>query len=657
MIIERMHKTEDRRWQTEQPQWAAHAPRPNDLQSFLDLAGTMFVAMDPKGYITLINRKGCELLGCDHSEVVGRNWFDNFVPPNERRRVKKVFRLIMSGNVTLVENYENPIITKGGEERLILWHNAVMRDALGNITGAFSSGMDITERKANENRLRESRTKYSTLVENANDGVVVLQDGVIKFTNPMMLKMSGFSTEDDLYGKNFLAFVAPEFRILVQEFYAQRLSGKKVPQRYELKLLSKDGKPLAVEVSGSLIEYEGRPADMVVVRDITERRKADDALRASEERLLENVSLLNSIMHSTADGLLVIDVGGKVVFHNEQFRKLWRMPPKLVKTKDDKKLLAYAVNQLAEPEEFLKKVNYLYAHLAEESFDTIRFKDGRVFERYSMPQKRGERIIGRVWSFRDATKRKSAEMEVLKRNAELERAYGGLKALNTIREDFTNTISHALKTPLTSIMSFVSLMKDGKTGQLTELQSEAIAAIESESNRLFMLVNNILDSSRVETDTFRIIKRRDDLRSVVEMAIRRLSTSAKAHGNKMGLQSPAKLYASFDRSWIEKVLDNVISNSIKFTKNGEILIKLQKTDDAVRFSLTDTGKGITDTALPHIFDKYFQGHQQTGTGTGLGLYISKRVIDAHGGRIGAKSNGPEKGATIWFTLPYMNHKK
>ena len=111
------------------------------------------------------------------------------------------------------------------------------------------------------------------------------------------------------------------------------------------------------------------------------------------------------------------------------------------------------------------------------------------------------------------------------------------------------------------------------------------------------------------------------------------------------------MYAQYDPFWIEKVLDNIISNANKFTKDGELKITLEKKKTRVKFSISDSGRGITKENLPHIFDKFFEGQKQTGTGTGLGLYICKKVVEAHGGKIGASSLGPDRGATIWFTLP------
>jgi len=144
-------------------------------------------------------------------------------------------------------------------------------------------------------------------------------------------------------------------------------------------------------------------------RDITDR------VRADEERN-KSMSLLEATIESTADGLLVVDVDGKIVSYNRKFVEMWRIPDPIVAARDDQRAISYVVDQLKSPEAFLKKVRDLYGHPESQSFDWLEFKDGRIFERYSQPHRVGGRTVGRVWSFRDVTDRVRME-EILRRQA------------------------------------------------------------------------------------------------------------------------------------------------------------------------------------------------------------------------------------------------
>jgi len=136
-------------------------------QKYLDVAGVMFVVIDADQKVSLINRKGCEVLGYSQEEIIGRNWFDNFLPEAIRDKVKAVFEELMAGSIEPVEYYENSILTRSGEERIIAWHNTVLTNKAGKVVGTLSSGEDITERKRMEERI-EHLSRVLRSVRNVN---------------------------------------------------------------------------------------------------------------------------------------------------------------------------------------------------------------------------------------------------------------------------------------------------------------------------------------------------------------------------------------------------------------------------------------------------------------------------------------------------------
>jgi len=299
-------------------------------------------------------------------------------------------------------NYEVRAKTVSGAHIVCLFNSRIRKDDAGRGVGIMGTFTDITSLKRTEEALRVSDEKFSKLFRSSPDAVLVtrLAEGRIIEVNAAVCRLTGFSREE-LIGRTVLdlgLWADPTDR---DEYVALlRRSGR--ADGIEARFRVKSGENLIGLVSGELIELPEGPHVLSVVRDITARKRM-------EKDLAESVSLLQATLESTADGILVVNRAGKIAGYNRQFTLMWGIPEEIMSRRDDEAALSFVLGKLKEPEAFLNKVMELYAHPEEESFDILEFKDGRIFERLSRPQRLEGRIAGRVWSFRDATERLRAE--------------------------------------------------------------------------------------------------------------------------------------------------------------------------------------------------------------------------------------------------------
>ncbi len=262
----------------------------NRAQRYLDIAGVIMLALSREGDIRLINRRGCEILGYEETQLVGRNWFETCLPPAARERVRSVFQRLMRGETQPVEYFENPVITAVGEERIIAWHNVLLTDDDGRITGTLSSGEDITERKQAEDALRASEENFRAVVDNANDGILIgLSDGVHVYANQHAAEITGY-TVDELIGMHARDLADPDEWQELSQRMRSRFAGEDTENHYETAILRKDGLKGQIELTAAVTTWQGRPADLVIIRDVSARKVAEEELKRrarQQEQLLE----------------------------------------------------------------------------------------------------------------------------------------------------------------------------------------------------------------------------------------------------------------------------------------------------------------------------------------------------------------------------------
>jgi PAS domain S-box-containing protein len=226
-----------------------------------------------------------------------------------------------------------------------------------------------------------------------------------------------------------------------------------------------------------------------------------------------------------------------------------------------------------------------------------------------------------------------------------------LREIDRLKSEFIATASHELRTPLTSVQMGVHLLLEGALGELTDSQNEVLQACRQDCERLDKLMRDLLDLSKIEAGESQPQLATVSARDLLNTAVKELRPQVETKGLKLSVDAPVDLpWVMVDRLQIERVVSNLVINALRHTKQGEIKISAEQRDNYVAVSIHDTGSGIPSEYLPHIFDKFVQVPDAPTGGAGLGLTISKSIVEAHGGQISVQSQ-VGRGTAFTFTLP------
>ncbi|MFZ0286257.1 MAG: PAS domain S-box protein, partial [Terriglobales bacterium] len=468
-------------------------------------------------------------------------------------------------------------------------------------------------------------------------------DGFFKSLNPSWEKALGFTTQE-LMAKPYLEFIHPDDRsATVAE--AGRLQNREVTFAFENRYRQKDGSYLwflwnAVSVPEQRLIY-------AVARDITERKRVEEALRLSEERS-------RALIHGVKDyAILMLDPEGNVASWNEG--------AKGIKGYEAEEILGRHFSCFYPPEDVQsgKPARELQEAMQEGSYQEEGWrlrKDGsRFWADVVITPLRDQSGALRGFSkvTRDVTERRQAQQEIERQNRELELRNREVERATKLKSKFLASMSHELRTPLNAIVGFSDLLADGTPGQLNDKQQRFVNHIKQGSAHLLQLINDILDLSKIEAGLMEL--RCEDFRvcDALPEVLSTIRPLAMAKNIQVAETVQAEAWVHADRVRLKQVLYNLLSNAVKFTpKDGRISIECSHIGNQVSLSVTDTGIGIRREDQQIIFEEFRQaeGSSESHQGTGLGLTITKRLVEQQGGKISLQSE-LGKGSRFTFTLP------
>jgi PAS domain S-box-containing protein len=523
----------------------------------------------------------------------------------------------------------------------------------------------------------EHQNRYRSIVENAPDIMALLAaEGMILYVNPHTEKLLGYR-HGEVEGRSIFEFVHPEDAPRAAQEYSGTIQqqGEGVPSVLRLRDAAGMWVPFEIIANNRL----GDPDLQAVVftaRDLRFRKEIEDTIRRAnadteaeverrttelakinaelrienqarrqaESRLQHTVSLLNATLDSTTDGILVVANDGSVTSCNQKFVEMWCLSCEVTLGKNDERFLAEATKQLQSPNEFLERVRAVYADPSATSFDVLHFKDGRIIERHSQPQRIDDQIKGRVWSFRDVTRARNLELEL--RQSQKMEALGRLAG--GIAHDFNNLLM-LISGYVTQLMENPSLEEGFGT-------CEQILAT---TRRAASVTKQLLAFSRKQPDALAVA----DLNLIVlnlERMLRRL-LSDQIQLEFTVSDDPQPVYV--DVSQIEMMIMNLAINAQDaMPEGGRLSIsttseqipaeggdKDANTKPFAVLVVSDTGHGMSREVQARIFEPFFTT-KQIGRGTGLGLSTVLGFVERVGGHVAVDSE-PNRGATFRVYLP------
>jgi len=559
------------------------------------------------------------------------------------------------------------LMTKGGGERIIEYKNSLIYGSTGPI-GVRGSARDITEQMHAQRDLRRSEKKYRTILENIEDGYFEVDlSGKLTFFNDALCRITGYP-KDELMGINNREYMDEETAKKVYKTYVRIYQTGEPVKGLEYSI-RKGGNEKHVETSVSLMkDRKGEPIGFRgILRDVTERKQAEEKIRRYSENLEQMVEertddlkkseeKYRTILENIEDGYYEVDLAGNLTFFNNSLCKITGYSEDELKGTNNREFM---------DEKNAQKVYREYNRVYETGIPTKRL-DWEVVKKNKIkgfvetsisPIIRAEgQPVGFRGILRDVTERKELEFQITEKSKMAEEA-------TKAKSEFLANMSHEIRTPLNGIVGMVELAMDT---DLDDNQKNIFHTINTEANSLLEVINRILDFSKIEAGMLEIEEIPFDLKYLVEEVAGSLAYRAERTGLEIASfiepDFPSRLIG--DPGRLRQVLVNLTGNALKFTKEGEIYIKVEMVEELenrakVRFSVKDTGIGIPKDKQKTIFESFVQADGSTSReygGTGLGTTISKQLAELMGGEIGAESE-EGKGSTFWFTAVFKKEPR
>jgi PAS domain S-box-containing protein len=638
------------------------------------------IATDEKGVIQLFNVGAERMLGYTASEVVDKITPADISDPQEVIARAKALSLELATPITpgfealvfkasrgIEDIYELTYIRKDGSRFPAVVSVTALRDDLGGIIGYLLIGTDNTARKQAEEALLEAAALQNAIFNSENfSSIATDEKGVIQLFNVGAERMLGYTAAEVVNQITPADISDPQEVIARAKALSHELAttitpgfdalafkaSRGIEDIYELTYIRKDGSrfPAVVSVTalrdaqGSIIGY------LLIGTDNTARKQVEAEQKQLDQRLRDQQFYTRSLIESNIDALMTTDPHGIITDVNKQMEALTGC------TRDEL-IGAPFKNYFTDPEQAEAGIKRVLSESKVTDYElTAHARDGKetvVSYNLTTFHDRDRKLQGVFAAARDVTERKRFERTLQENNVELERARAAAEKANLAKSDFLSSMSHELRSPLNAILGFAQLISSDSPPP-TPSQTASIDQILHAGWYLLQLINEILDLAQIESGKLALSREPTALAEVMLECQAMIEPQAQKRGITMTFpQFDLPYFVDADRTRLKQVLINLLSNAIKYNQaHGTVVVDCTRRSAArIRVSVTDTGAGLPPDMLMQLFQPFNRLGKETSTeeGTGIGLVMSKRLVELMGGVIGVDST-VGLGSVFWFEL-------
>ncbi|MEM9981449.1 MAG: PAS domain S-box protein, partial [Bacteroidota bacterium] len=624
----------------------------NKYKNIIENLNEGLIITDKQGKITFISKKMVEITGFSEQEALGKVAHQLFLPKEKWVTFEQKMKHRLEGKS---ERYEVEQLRKDGTTWYSVMNASPYWSPSGEIIGAITAITDITEQKKIEHLNEYNRALMQKIIDTALDAVVSFnRDNEITHWNNQAEVIFGY-TKREAIGKHLSNLIVSEQFEKIQEYgvkdYLATGKGLIFNQRVEVTAKDRGGKEFPVELAVTPVSVKGEQMFSAFIRDISKQKEDQRTLATINQRfatLIENMQA----------GILLEDENRNIVLVNEKFCEMFRVlvEPSQMLGLDCIAITEESKNLFKEEQGFVEGISKIIQANQMVLAEEMETKDNRILERDYIPIHINEQYLGHLWQYRDVSEKQQQQRELVEAKNRAEEAV-------VAKQNFLSTMSHEVRTPMNAILGMNKLL--AKTTLSTQ-QRKYTAAIQDAGEHLLVIINDILDTSKIEAGKIELEHIHFDVVRLFDQLHLTLSHKAEEKGIGFFFELDERIHPVLvgDPVRLNQVLVNLLSNAVKFTDQGQVrfygkLVSRMPDINVVSFEVKDTGKGIAPDKLADIFNRFSQEDTSISRkygGTGLGLSIARQLVGLFGGELEVESE-VGVGTTFRFIVAFKTGEK